>query len=115
MVYSFYDGPRRIMKARALRKTQTTAEKILWDHVRNRQLGGFKIRRQQVLDEFIVDFYCTEKGLCIEVDGLYHNDADKRDLDKLRDEELEEHGFTIIRFTNDQVLFDLDRVLADIL
>ena len=115
MVYIYYDGPRRISKARELRRTLTKAEKTLWDHVRNRKLGGYKIRRQQILNEIIVDFYCTGKRLCIEIDGPYHNESIRQGLDRQRDEELEEHGFTVVRFKNNEVLFDLDRVLTDIL
>ncbi|TSA34785.1 MAG: DUF559 domain-containing protein [Porphyromonadaceae bacterium] len=115
MVYIYYDGPRRISKARELRRTLTKAEKTLWDHVRNRKLGGYKIRRQQILNEIIVDFYCTDKRLCIEIDGPYHNESIRQGLDRQRDDELEEHGFTVLRFKNDEVLLDLDRVLTDIL
>ena len=115
MVYINYDGPRRITRARELRRTQTKAEMIIWEQVRNRKLGGFKIRRQQTLNEIIVDFYCTDKRLCIEIDGPYHNEPVKKALDKKRDEELAEDGFTVLRFTNDQVLTDMDRVLARIL
>jgi len=89
MVYIYYDGPRRISKARELRRTLTKAEKTLWDHVRNRKLGGYKIRRQHILNEIIVDFYCTDKRLCIEIDGPYHNESIRQGLDRQRDEELE--------------------------
>ncbi|MCX6226865.1 MAG: DUF559 domain-containing protein [Bacteroidia bacterium] len=115
MVYLYYDGPRRVTKARELRRNQTKAEKILWYHVRNRQLGGFKIRRQHFLNEIIVDFYCSDKRLCIEIDGPYHNAPSAQDSDKQRDDELEGHGFIVMRFKNDEILFDLDRVLHDIL
>jgi very-short-patch-repair endonuclease len=115
MVFVYYDGPRRISKARDLRRRQTKAEKILWDQVKNRQLGGFKIRRQQILNEFIIDFYCTDKRLCIEVDGPYHNDPVIKAKDKRRDEDLVEHGFSVLRFKNDEVIFDLHRVLTTIL
>jgi very-short-patch-repair endonuclease len=115
MVYIYYDGPKRITKARELRRTQTKAEKILWDRVRNRKLGGFKIRRQHILNETILDFYCTEKRLCIEVDGPYHNEPIVKGLDMQRDEELEAHGFTVVRFTNDQVILELETVLVVIL
>jgi 5-methyltetrahydrofolate--homocysteine methyltransferase len=91
------------------------AEKALWDKVRNRQLGGYKIRRQEILNEIIVDFYCTDKRLCIEIDGPYHRSQNKQASDKTRDQELLEHGFEILRFTNDQVLHNLDWVLETIL
>jgi len=115
MVFIYYDVPRRISKARELRRMQTKAENIFWDHVRNRKLGGYKIHRQQILNEIIADFYCCDKRLCIEIDGPYHNEPMMKAQDKLRDEELEGHGFTVLRFSNDEVLDDLDRVLEVVL
>jgi len=115
MAYIHYEGPRRVSRARELRRTQTEAEEILWASVRNRQLGGYKIRRQEFLNEIIVDFYCTEKRLSIEIDGPYHGSPDKQASDKIRDQELFEHGFEILRFTNDQVLHNLGWVLETIL
>jgi very-short-patch-repair endonuclease len=103
------------MNARDLRKKQTLAEQMIWDAVRNRRLGGYKIRRQQILNDFIIDFYCAEKKLCIEVDGPYHNEPIVKGLDRERDEELEFEGYTVIRFTNDEVMHELDVVLASIL
>jgi very-short-patch-repair endonuclease len=66
MAYIHYQGPRRVSRARELRRTQTVAEQILWANVRNRQLGGYKIRRQEFLNEIIVDFDFSDKRLCIE-------------------------------------------------
>jgi very-short-patch-repair endonuclease len=115
MVYINYDGPRRVSKARELRRTQTNAERTLWEQVRNKRLGGFKIRRQHVLNEIIVDFYCVDKRLCIEIDGPYHDEQAVQELDKQRDDDLKAHGFSVLRFKNDEVLFDLERVLSDLL
>jgi len=115
MVYIYYEGPRRIGKARELRRIQTKAEQKLWYYLRNRRLEGFKIRRQHVLNEFILDFFCIEKGLCLEIDGPYHSDPSQRISDQRRDHELEDQGITVLRFTNDDVLFNLDVVLNVIL
>ncbi len=115
MTYIRYEGPRRITKARALRRTETRAEKILWERVRNKQLGGYKIRRQQILVEIIVDFYCCAKRLCIEIDGPYHNDPSMRIRDQQRDSELLLQDYAVLRFTNDQVLYDIESVLQAIL
>jgi very-short-patch-repair endonuclease len=112
MVYINYEGPRRITKARELGRTQTNAESILWNKVRNLELGGFKIRRQQIINEIIVDFYCPEKRLCIEIDGPYHLEPIVKGLDNQRDEELECHGFFVLRFTNDEVIFNIEEVLV---
>ena len=81
MVYTYYHGPRRITKARHLRKTQTRAEAIVWDQLRNRKVSGFKFRRQQILNERIVDFFCAEVKLIVEVDGPYHNDPIQKTKD----------------------------------
>jgi len=115
MTYIRYEGPRRIIKARALRRSETLAEKTLWERVRNRQLGGYKIRRQQILDEIIVDFYCCARRLCIEIDGPYHKDPSMKIRDQQRDSQLLDQGYTVLRFTNDQILFHLESVLQAIL
>ncbi|MFY0651174.1 MAG: endonuclease domain-containing protein [Cyclobacteriaceae bacterium] len=67
--------------AKENRKHQTEAEKILWDKVRNRNLDGFKFRRQYPIGSFIVDFYCYEARLVVEVDGGYHKEKDQKDYD----------------------------------
>ena len=115
MVQITVDYRKRIMNARELRRRQTLAEKMIWDAVRNRRLGGYKIRRQQILNDFIIDFFCAERKLCIEIDGPYHNEPIIRGLDRERDEELEFGGFKVIRFTNDEVMHELDVVLATIM
>jgi len=100
-------------QARYFRRRLTKAERILWQDIRNRQLGGFKFRRQVPIDQFIVDFCCLEKKLVVEIDGEIHRA--QLDLDKLRTEKLEILGFRVIRFTNDQVLNDLEMIKEDIL
>jgi very-short-patch-repair endonuclease len=115
MGYTYYHGPRRIIKARNLRKEQTKAEKILWEKLRNRNICGFKFRRQQIIDEMIVDFFCPGKKLVVELDGPYHNDPLQRIKDTERDQELENLGFKVVRFTNDQIINDLDKVISQII
>jgi len=115
MVYIHYEGPRRVIRARQLRKNQTLAEQLLWTKVRNRQLGGYKIRRQEIIDEMIVDFYCTEKRLIIEIDGPYHKDPMQNAMDLNRDQELMDGGRAVLRFSNDQVITNIDFVLDTIL
>ena len=99
--------------ARELRKNSTPAEKILWNHLRNRQLYGPKFRRQHPIPPFIVDFYCAQIHLVIEVDGEIHNF--QQDQDQSRQEWLEENGYKVIRFTNDQIFNQLDWVLTEIM
>ena len=115
MTYTYYHGPRRITKARELRRTQTKAEKLFWDRVRNRKLGGFKIRRQHIINEMIVDFYCCQKRLIIEIDGPYHLLPEQQVLDLRRDHELMDHGYTVLRFTNAQIYYNLSSVLNTVL
>src|SRR5690606_19659392 len=92
------------------KKHSTQAESILWESLRNKKLNH-KFRRQHIIDEFIVDFVCLEKNLIIEVDGGYHNSIQQKEADDLRTQILNEIGFKVIRFTNEQVVGDVDNVL----
>ena len=102
---------RLIERAQELRRNPTEPEKRLWRHLSNRQLSGFKFTRQEVLDPFIVDFFCPSKGLIVEVDGDTHVSDD----DAIRDERLASRGFETIRFTNHDVMTNMDGVLTVIL
>ncbi len=99
--------------AKRMRSFSTEAESALWEMLRRKNLGD-KFRRQHIIDEFIVDFVCLTKNLIIEVDGAYHNDPDVAESDKLRTEILENSGYRVIRFTNEEVLVDTDNVLDKI-
>ena len=105
----------KINQARALRKNQTTAEKIIWQKLRSRQLAGFKFRRQHNIGRFIVDFYCDEIKLIIEIDGDVHAYKQREKYDKERQKILESKGFKIARYTNYEVFNNLNGVLEDIL
>ena len=96
--------------ARTLRKNSTDAERNLWYSLRARQLDGFKFKRQQPLDNYIVDFVCLEKRLIIELDGGQHAVDRKKDIE--RDNRLEKAGFHILRFWNNDVLGNHDGVLS---
>ena len=96
-------------RAKDLRKSQTDAEKLLWQQLRNRQIGDVKFRRQYVFGEYIVDFVCIERALIIEIDGSQH--LQQIEYDKKRTEYLESQGFSVLRFWNDQVLTELEIVL----
>jgi very-short-patch-repair endonuclease len=98
-----------ITAARKMRSEQTLAEKRLWQHIRERQLGGYKFRRQQVIDRFIVDFYCSKAKLIIEVDGEIH--LKQKGQDKARDKFLQVIGYQVIRFSNQDVQNNLPLVL----
>src|SRR5207247_2550344 len=95
--------------ARANRKQSTVAEDMLWQYLRNNQLGE-KFRRQHPIETFIADFVCLQKGLIIEVDGGYHEDKDQKEYDRFRTETLESLGFKVVRFTNEAVLQNINSV-----
>ena len=98
--------------ARDLRKKSTDAERLLWRHLRARQLEGVKFRRQQPLGDYIVDFVCLERRIVIEVDGGQHMSA--REKDSERDKWLVEQGFRVLRFWNNEVFKNTDGVLEKI-
>ncbi|MFN7676517.1 DUF559 domain-containing protein [Flavobacterium sp.] len=95
------------------KKKSTQAEAILWEFLRNKNLN-YKFRRQHIIDMFIVDFICLEKKLIIEVDGGYHNTNEQKEADELRTQILNEIGFKVIRFTNEEVIVDTDNTLKKI-
>ncbi|HEX9667547.1 MAG TPA: endonuclease domain-containing protein [Thermodesulfobacteriota bacterium] len=96
------------IRAQALRKNPTDAERKLWAHLRLLQLGGYKFRRQHSLGPYIVDFICIEKKLIIEVDGGQHDD--NKFYDSKRDKWLENKGFRVLRFWNNEVLTYIENV-----
>jgi len=96
------------------RKTPTPAEELLWQALRNRQLSGFKFRRQHTIGWFIADFVCISEKLVVEVDGGYHTPHEQRQLDEARTAYLNNVGFRVIRFTNEEVLQDSEGILAEI-
>lgn len=102
----------KIQLARELRHNMTAAETILWRSVRANRLDGWHFRRQQIIDGFIVDFYCHAFGLVIEVDGEIHDC--RRAADQERDAALRERGFRVLRFRNEQVLNQLPEALEQI-
>ena len=98
--------------ARRLRGSSTKPEDILWSLLRNRQLDGLKFRRQVPLLGYTVDFICIDRKLIVEIDGRQHRWAS--DYDTARTEEIERHGFKVIRFGNAEVVDDRDAVIAAI-
>jgi very-short-patch-repair endonuclease len=100
--------------ARLLRKNQTTAESFLWENLRNKQMLGYKFRRQHIIANYIVDFYCHELKLVIELDGGQHAELEHKKADENRDKFLQQHGITVLRYWNNQVLDDNSSALEDI-
>jgi len=101
-------------KAKLLRENMTQAEKRLWSYLKNKQLKGYKFRRQHPLHLFIVDFYFHELGLVIEVDGDYHSEKEQMDKDEKRTELINFQGIKVIRFTNKEVMENINEVINQI-
>lgn len=100
--------------AKANRKKPTEAENVLWQLLREKNLAGYKFRRQHIIGSFIADFICLAKKFIIEVDGLIHQLPENKISDEERTAWLKEQGYEIIRFTNDQVLSDTGNTLQKI-
>ncbi len=99
---------------RSLRKAATDAESVLWRHLRNCEMHGYKFYRQFGAGIFILDFYCPEKKLAIEIDGSQHGTAAGRIHDVARSEYLASHGINVARYWNNEVLNELESVLNSI-
>jgi very-short-patch-repair endonuclease len=102
---------KKVELSRELRRGITEAEKAFWEMVRGKKFHGLKFWRQQIIDGFIVDFYCDSLGLCVEIDGSVHDTEEQSEYDKERDEVLAQRGLKVLRFTNDVVLDDQDAVV----
>jgi very-short-patch-repair endonuclease len=100
--------------AAILRKNMTLSERILWKRLKDRNIFKTKFRRQHPVDIFIVDFYCHEYKLAIEIDGEPHNIEEAREYDLNRTSELERFGIKVIRFSNNQVINNIDIVIMKI-
>ena len=100
--------------ARELRKNMTDAEKRLWAKIRMRQMGGHQFYRQRAIGNYIVDFYCPKAKLVLEVDGGQHYSDEQIEIDKKRSSYLNKLGLKVMRFTNLDVLNNIDVVLDEI-
>ena len=98
-----YNKKSEQVKRRLLRSNMTYCEKIVWLHLKKRQLG-YRFLRQYSIDQFVIDFYCPELKLAIEIDGNVHNQTDQKEYDIKRQEYLEKFGIKFVRITNDELL-----------
>ena len=114
--YPFYYGakPDGLRLAGDLRHNMTRAEKLLWGQLRNRKMNGFRFRRQHPINEFIVDFFCYEAKLVIELDGDVHMDPAQMERDIERTRILNRHGLFVIRFKNEEVEKNMKYVISQI-
>lgn len=101
--------------AKRLRSQLTDCERLLWRQLRNRQLAGMKFRRQHPCPPYVLDFYCAERMLAVELDGGQHYEETGLEKDRLRTDYLERKGLDVLRFSNLDVLQNLEGVLAEIL
>ncbi len=97
--------------ARELRKTQIDVERLMWAILRGRRFGGFKFRRQHPLPPFILDFYCSELRLGVELDGGQHLEAERQTAERARTAALARRGVVLLRFSNREVLLETEAVL----
>jgi len=98
-----------------LRRDSPPAERLLWSRLRRKQLNGYKFRRQYGIEEYVVDFYCPEARLVVEIDGPTHFNDVAEQWDPVRQQGIEKLGITVLRFTNDEVYQNMDGVLTRIL
>ncbi|RIV42100.1 endonuclease domain-containing protein [Flagellimonas pelagia] len=97
--------------ARQLRQNATKAEVILWQRLKRDQMHGYDFHRQKPIDEYIVDFFCNKLRLAIEVDGYSHGILEVWEKDVAKEKRLNELGIHVLRFSDDQVLHDMENVL----
>ncbi|MEI6049735.1 MAG: DUF559 domain-containing protein [Bacteroidota bacterium] len=108
----FKAKPDILEAARILRKNMTIPEKLLWEKLKGKQLCGLRFRRQHPIDMFIADFYCHKVRLVIEIDGDIHNQ--REEYDDGRSAEMEKFDIKTIRFKNNEVENDIEKVVTDI-
>ncbi|MEW6716437.1 MAG: endonuclease domain-containing protein [Chloroflexota bacterium] len=105
-------NPVVLQRAKELRRDMTLAEKRLWTALRRNQLDGFRFRRQQIIGRYIVDFYCDAARLIVEVDGSVHNQ--QIEYDQAREHVLRDYELRILRFSNEEIMKNLENVLSEI-
>ena len=104
-------NPRLKPLARKLRNNSTKSEAFLWNYLKGKRMHGFDFHRQRPVDEFIIDFFCQELYLGIELDGYSHLLDESRSRDQNKERRLKELGVKLIRFWDEEVFNDLDNVL----
>ena len=100
--------------AKILRKNLTPQEKKLWQILRNHQFYGYEIRRQYPISDYVADFICREKKIIIEIDGGLHNKDVNIEMDNLRTKKLEELGYKVVRFWNNEIDKNIEGVYEEL-
>ncbi|MCH7637980.1 MAG: endonuclease domain-containing protein [Bacteroidetes bacterium] len=111
----FLNDPRVRERRRALRANSTPAEQNMWRIVRDRRLCGFKFRRQRSIGPYILDFYCSEAKLAVELDGSVHDNPARAEYDRERQEYVEALGLRVLRFRSSEVIREPNRVAETLL
>ncbi|WP_251795793.1 MULTISPECIES: endonuclease domain-containing protein [unclassified Arenibacter] len=106
--------PDTFAKAQHLREQMTETEIILWNRLKDNKEEGYKFRRQHPIHKFIVDFYCHQAKLIIEIDGKYHESDHQKQYDLDRSKILTFQGLKILRFTNEEIMNDIENVIKKI-
>jgi very-short-patch-repair endonuclease len=104
-----------VIAARELKQVETETEKIMWESLRGRRLNGLKFRRQHPYEHYVLDFFCVEHQLAVELDGSVHDVSDQAAYDEERTRFLNEHGLRVIRFRSEEVKKNLPSVLQKII
>jgi very-short-patch-repair endonuclease len=111
----YYGNRELVRRARVLRSNMTKAEIILWSRLRSKKIDGYKFRRQQPIFDYVIDFYCDELKLIIEVDGEIHSLSEKAGYDSKRDKLLKINGFHVIRLSNFEIETEIDSTINKII
>lgn len=105
-----YNMQKEKLKRRILRRKATPAETVVWKILRDRRFSGYKFRRQYSVGKLVLDFYCPEAKLAIELDGSSHLNKDSKRYDKIREEFVETCSISFLRLNNSEIYEDMDRV-----
>lgn len=105
-------NPKLKQLARKLRNNSTKSEVLLWNYLKGKQINGYDFHRQKPIGNYIIDFYCCELKLAIEIDGKSHYGNEEKD--NIRQKEIEKHGITFLRFDETEIYFSLDAVMKTI-
>ncbi len=97
-------------RAKAMRLNPTEAEKMLWNVLSNKHMLGLRFKSQHPISQFVADFYCHKIKLVVEVDGGIHTNIENKERDEGRNFDMERFGITTLRFTNTEVLKDIEKV-----
>jgi very-short-patch-repair endonuclease len=109
-----YNKSSQTEKRRKLRQNQTNAEELVWRFIRNRQLLGYKFKRQYSIDHFVIDFYCAELKLAVEIDGVSHNTAEQKKKDIIRQKYLEDFNIKFVRIKDEELFGNPNKAFGKI-